>query len=239
MYFSSFQKLMDLQSHLDKRIETPLYRVLKANLVTFIKTILNLNIDEGTILEIAAILDTNAFEIRHQHRNIKVRGLYPMAAMIAHSCVPNTAHTFNEDFEFVLIATVDIAKGSPIYTTYGQTLQGTLQRRQHLRQNKYFECFCERCGDPTELSTFAGSFNCTRCNNGKMIPENPFEDTAPWKCSACECEIPAKQVINGNKAIMKEVSELDQNSPKEFEAFLIKYKDVLHCTNTHMLQVRS
>ncbi|GAB0093570.1 SET domain-containing protein [Sergentomyia squamirostris] len=234
----SFQRLMDLQSHLEKRIETPLYRVLKANLVTFIKTILNLDFDEETILKIAAVLDTNAFEIRHQHKNIKVRGLYPMAAMMAHSCVPNTAHTFNEDFEFVLIASVDIPKGTPIYTTYGQTLQGTLQRREHLRQNKFFECFCERCGDPTELSTFAGSFICSKCRSGKMIPMNPFEVAAPWKCSTCENSIPALQVINGNRAMLKEISELDQTNPKEFEAFILKYRDTLHGTNTHMLQVK-
>ncbi|XP_055678969.1 SET domain-containing protein SmydA-8-like [Lutzomyia longipalpis] len=233
-----FQRLCELQSHLEKRIETPLYRVLKANLITFIKTILRLDFDEFTIMRITAILDTNCFEIRHQHKNIKVRALYPQASMIAHSCVPNTTHVFSEDFEFVLIATVDIAKGSPIFVTYGQTLQGTLQRREHLRQVKFFECFCERCADPTELSTFAGSFNCTRCNNGKMIPTNPFEDTAPWRCSACESEISAKQVINGNRAIMTEISELDQHSPKEFEAFLLKYRDILHGTNTHMLQVK-
>ncbi|XP_059610034.1 SET domain-containing protein SmydA-8-like [Phlebotomus argentipes] len=233
-----FERMLDLQSHLERRIDTPLYRILKANLLTFIRTILKVDIDEETVMKIAAILDTNTFEIRHQHRNIKIRGLYPTAAMISHSCVPNTAHTFSEDFDFILIATVAITKGSPIFTTYGQTLEATLQRREHLRQNKFFDCFCERCGDPTELSTFAGSFICSKCNSGKMIPMNPFEDAAPWKCSACELTIPAQQVIKGNKAIQMEIAALDQHSPKEFEAFLIKYRDVLHGTNTHMLQVK-
>lgn len=79
---------------------------MKPNLVNYIQNVLNLTeYDETLILKIAAILDTNAFEIRLPKKGIKIRGLYPMASMMAHDCTPKTKHIFNDDTELILIAT--------------------------------------------------------------------------------------------------------------------------------------
>lgn len=118
---SSYQKIMDLQTHLDKRIDTPVYGILRVNLMMFFQSVLGLDFDEHTILSICAALDTNAFEIRKTDQ--KIRALYPNAAMLAHNCTCNTRHYFGDDNELFFIATVGIKKGEVLYTTYGQALQ--------------------------------------------------------------------------------------------------------------------
>lgn len=102
----SYEALMSLEDHLEVRINTPIYQVLKVNLVTYIRNILGLKqFDEHLILKIAAILDTNCFEIRPHQKNTKLRAVYPMAAMISHDCVPNTRHVFDEHMQMSVLAT--------------------------------------------------------------------------------------------------------------------------------------
>lgn len=99
---------MALEDHLDVRISSPIYQVLKVNLVTYIRNILGLKqFDERLILRTAAMLDTNCFEIRPHQKNTKLRAVYPMAAMISHDCVPNTRHVFDENLQMSVLATGD------------------------------------------------------------------------------------------------------------------------------------
>lgn len=82
-----------------------MYNVLKSNLMTFFKTILSLeDFDELTILKTAAILDTNAFEVRSTDGYTKLRAIYPEAAMLSHDCVPNCYHSFDENMQMAIRA---------------------------------------------------------------------------------------------------------------------------------------
>lgn len=100
-----FKKFYQLQDHLNERIRTPIYSVLRSNLITFFKTILSLEeFDEITILRTAAILDTNAFEIRSSDGCSKLRAIYPETAMMSHDCVPNSYHTFDENMQIAIRA---------------------------------------------------------------------------------------------------------------------------------------
>lgn len=166
---AAFAKISELEDHLKERLETPLYQVLRANLITFIKTVLGLrDWSEMEILRLAAILDTNTFELRQPHENRKVRALYPGAAMISHDCAPNMRHRFDDDMNIVFLAKRKIAKGEILSISYTQPLRSTIQRRLHLRQAKCFDCACARCVDPTELGSFAGAHNCGKCKVGKV-----------------------------------------------------------------------
>ena len=100
-----FQKFYQLQGHLQDRIRTPMYSVLRSNLITFFKTILSLDeFDEMTILKTAAILDTNAFEVRSADGCSKIRAIYAETAMMSHDCVPNSYHTFDENMQIAIRA---------------------------------------------------------------------------------------------------------------------------------------
>lgn len=165
----SFAKLYTLEDHLKERLETPLYQVLRANLITFIKTVLGLkDWSELDILRIAAILDTNTFEVRQPRERRKIRALFPGAAMISHDCVPNMRHRFDDNMNIIFLAKRKIAKGEILSISYTQPMRSTIQRRLHLRQAKCFDCSCARCQDPEELGSFAGAQNCVKCKAGKV-----------------------------------------------------------------------
>lgn len=102
----SYEGLASLEDHLEMRINTPIYQVLKVNLVTYIRNVLGLKqFDEQQILKTAAMLDTNCFEVRPHQKNTKLRAVYPKAAMISHDCVPNTRHVFDENLQLSVLAT--------------------------------------------------------------------------------------------------------------------------------------
>lgn len=160
-----------LQSHLNARLDTPLYRAYANNVAAFVLDRLGLRRtstgrrhDDRAALEAAAVLDTNAFEVRRPGGRV-FRAVYAQASMIAHSCTANTKHVFVGDPadgqpNIRVTATVPIGRGQLVTATYTQTLWCTRDRRRHLLAAKCFECRCPRCADPTELGTYLGSAVC-------------------------------------------------------------------------------
>lgn len=243
-----FENIINLESHLEERINTPLYMVLRANLSTFIVQVLGLPFDEDTVLKIASIFDTNSFDVRTADGLKKLRAIYITTSMLNHSCKPNTRHIFlGEDYHLALIATMPIAKGDPITATYTQTFYGTLDRRRLLKINKCFDCNCERCKDPTEYGTYLGNIYCSVCNGPESTPAtlgamivstNPLNETAPWKCEKCDHVILARQMVWGNNALKQDLNKLNKTKPKEFEEFIQKYSQTLHPSNHLVVQAK-
>lgn len=246
---AQYRVIENMQSHLNENEQSPLYAMYKANLVPFVQKALGRDVFEKEILSVCSIFDTNAFEVRSSSGLVNVRALYPTAHLMAHDCKHNTKHTFSDnDFKIIVTATEDINKGQILTTSYTQTLWGTLTRKSHLIKVKKFNCLCDRCKDPTEFGTYAGSIYCTICKNSttnfennilpKMISTNPLDPNATWKCEKCDRNLSAKQIIWGNEAIKKEISEMDTRHPRNLEKFLIKYENLLHPTNYHFLEVK-
>ncbi|XP_023941139.2 SET domain-containing protein SmydA-8 [Bicyclus anynana] len=244
-----YESVMSLESHLEDRINTPLYKVLKANLVTFIVRVLRLPFDEETILKVASIFDTNSFDVRSHDGSKRLRAIFVIASMMNHNCRANTRHIYiGNDNNLVLIATVPIAKGEMITATYTQSLYGTLDRRRHIKVNKCFDCDCERCKDPTELGTYLGSIYCSICNGSlannkskteaKMVSTNPLDESSPWRCEACGYCIQSRQMFWGNNALKQELNTLNKSGPKGFEEFIDKYTVTLHSTNHLVIQAK-
>lgn len=214
--------------------------MLRLNLVSYLHEQLNLtHIDPELVMRIAAILDTNCFEIRPPGLGTKVRAIYPETAMLSHDCTPNTRHVFDADFNITVLATVDIACGQLITVTYTQLLKSSIERRAHLLDAKCFHCLCARCKDPTELGTFCGSIVCSRCRRGKMVTTDPLNERAVWRCNAADCphETAGRMIESGNRTLMKELEKLER-SPRAFEEWLQRYEETLHARNTHVLQVK-
>ncbi|KAK9727535.1 SET domain [Popillia japonica] len=127
------------------------------------------------------ILEVNCFEVGH---NISIRGLYPSAFLMSHDCVPNTNHSDEENnFKLTVRASTDIHTNQPITLSYAYTLQGTLRRREHLLENKFFECRCKRCSDPAELGTYTSALICPKCNIGLVLSLNPLDNDSSWSCN--------------------------------------------------------
>ncbi|KAH8405988.1 hypothetical protein KR215_001817, partial [Drosophila sulfurigaster] len=236
---AAFAKLSALEDHLKERLDTPLYQVLRANLITFIKTVLGQrDWPEMEILRLAAILDTNAFEVRQNAERRKVRAIFPGGAMIAHDCVPNLRHRFDDDMNIVFLAKRKIAKGEILSISYTQPLRSTIQRRLHLKQVKCFDCACARCSDPTELEIYAGSRMCEKCKVGKFVSVNPLQNAANWKCQVCNIVKGAREVLTQDAKLQQEIESLDKSTPAALEDFLYRHRIELHETNTHILQAK-
>lgn len=238
---NKLKTLLSLESHLEDRRNTALYKLLKVNVVGFIRNCLGLKeFDEETILNVAGILDTNAFEIRRSAGNIKVRGLYPQAAMLSHDCRPNTKHNFvGDDFTLVLTATQDIKKGDTITATYTQTLWGTHARRAHLQESKCFNCTCERCSDPFEFDTYLSCILCSKCR-GYVVCNDPLDMTSDWACQNCGHKITGRQMLRGNESFKKELEGIDK-SVGELESLIERYlkvPSVFHDRNYHIVQAK-
>lgn len=69
---------------------------------------------------------------------------------------------------FFFSTAAEIMKGDIISLSYTQPLKSTLDRRLHLKEAKCFDCFCDRCKDPTEFGLYASSIMCTSCKSGKV-----------------------------------------------------------------------
>ncbi|KAG5684028.1 hypothetical protein PVAND_013281 [Polypedilum vanderplanki] len=234
-----YEEFSKLVSHLEQRISTKLYEALRINLAQFITNFIQFpNVTEKEILNIAGRFDTNCFEVILPSKKIKARGIYLETAMMAHECVPNTKHFVDENFEMRVFATIPIAKGQKILTSYTHPLKTTIERRLGIKQAKCFDCICTRCIDPTEMSTFASSIKCTACNNGVLTSIDPLENLSDWKCTNCSQKMPGMKVFQVLNEIKIKMENLNKKSVQDCEKFLNDHEHILPNGSVFVVDVK-
>ncbi|XP_073991921.1 SET domain-containing protein SmydA-8-like isoform X3 [Rhodnius prolixus] len=174
-------------------------------------------------LQTTISISVNSFSIE----NLALSGLYGKAFLLAHDCVPNTAHVFDSKFWMIIHATTLISKGDAVTLSYANTLQGTMARRAYLKETKYFNCSCKRCSDITELGTFLSGVKCYSCNAGYLLPVDPLDMKSVWRCS-CESEKKAEYIFSLVERIFTEAESIKNKGIDEMEAFILKYSSTLH-----------
>lgn len=230
---------MELVSHVDQRINTRLYGALRVNLVPFIRDFLKFSeYSENDILNIAGILDTNCFDVVLPSKQIKARGIYPLTAMMASECIPNTKHFVDSNFEMNVIACLPIKKGEMILTSYTHPLKTTIERRHQLKEAKCFDCICLRCKDPTEMGTFASGIKCLSCTKGILIPIDSLENISDWQCTKCDQKLFASQVIPIFSRARSSLDALNKKSVQECERFLSEFGAVLPTSSVFLADVK-
>lgn len=231
----AFKTIMELTSNLDQRIDTKLYGALRVNLVPFIRSFLGLtDFTETDVLNIAGILDTNTFDVVLPAKQTRLRGIYPISAMLAGGCVPNTKHFVDENFEMKVIACVPIKKGEMILTSYTHPLKTTIERKHQIREAKCFDCICPRCNDPSEMKTFVSGVRCKSCSVGIQVPV----DLIRWQCSECFKEISSKEATEILKNARSSLEALNKKSIADCEKFLRSFLVVLPPTSVFMIDVK-
>lgn len=106
--------------------------------------------DERFMRTCCRVLNGNAYEIQTSRPDTaNIRGLYPMASILNHSCCPNTTHSFTDKYKMVIRAATRIDPGTEITSPYCPLLLGTIARRHFLQKSKDFGCQCCRCADKT------------------------------------------------------------------------------------------
>lgn len=107
--------------------------------------------------------------------------------------------------------------------------QGTLKRREHLQEGKFFWCTCKRCADPTEFGTYSSAVQCPKCNGaGLIISTNSLQQDAPWKCDKCGYIVTGASMMKLVDTVSTELDAIDSNDIVAIEKFLEKYRNVFH-----------
>uniref|UniRef100_A0A1Q3FMT7 Putative histone tail methylase n=1 Tax=Culex tarsalis TaxID=7177 RepID=A0A1Q3FMT7_CULTA len=182
---------------------------------------------EAEVHTVCGIIEVNAFQIGPTE--VHARALYPEAFYIMHDCTPNTTHTDMSGSHVLTVRpTRDLKVGDALTLSYSYTLQGTLKRRQHLYDSKFFWCQCQRCVDTTEFGTHCSTLKCAKCPKGLVLSSNPLDQEAAWKCQNCPHTIPALSVTQLLNGLYKELESIGGNNVELFENFLLKYEPLLH-----------
>lgn len=113
------------------------------------------------------------------------------AAMMSHSCSPNTAWHLDDASSFILQARRPIAAGEEITISYlspADLCLPTADRREILQVSKGFRCCCERC---FSVLDGARGFRCPRCAGfdafASEATDESFGGSAPSRlvCRSC------------------------------------------------------
>lgn len=122
--------------------------------------------------------------------------LFPTAAMINHSCSPNSFYRC-EQHTIQFFANRDIAKGEEITAAYLDAmsmLKPTRYRQEVLLESKGFLCGCQRCSSIDSDLTRAARCPEESCD-GIVLPNNVRLDStgrsspASWSCKNCQTSL--------------------------------------------------
>jgi len=171
------------------------------------------------------------------------RGLsvYPLQALLNHSCMCNTiSQDYPQDRRVEIKARFNISTGEEITTSYIRPTQDTQSRRQFLAHTWHFWCHCSRCKDPSEGGSCLGAVICPRCHGDRMLPEQPLDSETSWVCHQCHHTITAEE----HEQILHLSLEIINDYPKEgitsdqLEGMLHKLSQYLSHSHWLMIEIQ-
>lgn len=151
--------------------------------------------EEDYIRFVCCVMDANAFEVSMEGSTSNFRGLYPLAGLVNHSCVPNLTHAFDQNKIMDVRSCVPIKEGQELFHSYVRLIWSTPTRQFNLKKTKHFTCNCPRCLDPTEFGTYMSAILCKMCK-GNVLPKNPLGMKTRWVCEDCQTEVSKQEVAN-------------------------------------------
>ena len=79
----------------------------------------DLDFTEAEIMRAIGILEVNCYEVKN-YLTFGVRGFFPLASLLSHSCVPNSRTVWDQEAPWgnKTIAVTDIKKGEQIFASY-------------------------------------------------------------------------------------------------------------------------
>ncbi|XP_075168028.1 SET and MYND domain containing, arthropod-specific, member 6 [Haematobia irritans] len=229
-----FERMLGMESHLEKRRNTSIWQqhnkeiiqpLMKSNVLKGLE--IGERASEDFLQKICSIWDVNSHEIRAPD-TASMRGLYVNVSILAHNCCPNANQAIDDQYRMKVYANRDIAKEEMVTNSYTNLLLGTDERREILREGKYFHCTCERCEDPTEFGSHMSSFVCAPCaaNNkeGFIVKDSTSKS---WKCLKCNHTLRNEQVLNILEKAREEIFH-SQEDLRRLEYLLVKLHTILH-----------
>ena len=156
-------------------------------------------------------------------------------------CSCNTKTVINEDHSIQVVAQDDILAGQEITNQYMKADKPTIIRRPFLRQKWFFDCFCPRCSDPTELGSHLSSLVCpkTKCD-GSVVPSHPLDYNSSWSCLSCG----AVMLLDRVQAVLEEAQQLseapagDDGVVEHYERVIYRLSTLLHPYNHLVVDIK-
>merc|ERR1712013_284447 len=109
-------------------------------------------------------------------------GVYLLASMFDHSCVPNCTVVF-QGRELSVMATEEIPMGDiprVAFISYVNTMDDTKTRQLQQRAIWYFSCACSMCQN-TRKDQEKHAVKCMKCEpGGEGSSEMPYDDLCEW-----------------------------------------------------------
>ena len=138
-------------------------------------------IDAAAALRLLRAEQCNCFHLFDAVENMRGCVMYPQAALINHSCVPNCAMTACGRF-LVLEAIAPIASGEELTYCYVRSFE---EGRKETLEPWGFECTCERCDGSASATELAGFDLKHKCVCGKIVTATCA--TAARELGRCQC----------------------------------------------------
>ncbi|KAJ3412292.1 hypothetical protein HDV05_001003 [Chytridiales sp. JEL 0842] len=154
-----FSCVMDLLSH--KSYMSPPWLSAVQNgaedLCTHLSTTPNLHpllqqITPTEIIQLACRINSNSHSLTDPTSNTPTPvgvGMFPLVAMLNHSCRPNCVYVASEYGEMHVRTLRDVEEGEELCVSYVDLCASREERREKLLRGKHFWCTCERC-EPTD-----------------------------------------------------------------------------------------
>ena len=118
------------------------------------------------------------------------------------------------------------------------SLDGFFLRNKRFMEDKWFECQCVRCLDPTELGTFASAILCPLSScSGNCLPVDCLSYTSVWRCNKCGREITSDQAIEITEMVQAMCSSAG-GSIQELETCLEKITEKVHPRHYIAMQIK-
>ena len=191
------------------------------------------------VFDICTRLDVNSFEIPLGRTSATVQGIFTVACMVEHNCIPTGHRCFNSDMSITVRSAYGAEEGDAISICYTDSLWPTAARRENLIYSKDFLCTCDRCQDDTENETYMSAIRCIKCP-GYFLAENPLDCTGKWLCNECGTAAPLGYSDMAYSKVGSAIAKIEEEglTPESCEKFLKNYSKVLHPNHAHMLDVK-
>ncbi|KAL6254342.1 hypothetical protein P5V15_014390 [Pogonomyrmex californicus] len=245
-----WKKIDRMEAHLDKRLGTPVWRNRQVNVVNVLQRLrMPAEIEPASVelmQKLCGILDVNAFELRSPgvlDGSLLLRGLYNEATLMTHDCRGNTHLTVDDNFQLTIYASIAIKQDDPVLFNYTSSLLGTADRREHLREGKYFECECSLCKDPYELQSHLSSVLCPHCKKGFVGMQDtsiidPYERKNRWQCQMCKRTYSGRLIRATLNICRTLIDECGDDDIEKIDSLLRRLSRSLHTNHFLMLSLK-
>jgi len=191
------------------------------------------NITENDVFWAFGVLQTNSIGLANG------RGLYPIASIMSHSCVPTLTLMTKLGEGIAFKSNRIICDQEELTIRYFDWLECKLCLRKALKKKWHFDCTCLRCQSPDDLKTFISAPKCQAClqddKTGYLIPETPLDHASDWICQQCSQKYIVTEIYDMESRAKLKMADMEKNgkTPQEIIGELEKdfhpnYHLILH-----------